>query len=516
MLVNSNYRYGGGGIGSSLIIEGYYNDSKFYQDNSFTTEIDGESGKLYVDLSTNKTYRWTGSIFTAFNADLLDGKHASDFASLISNGNMSGIDATSITGAGVLLKDESTGTVWNVHTHGDQLRIFNGSSEYIMIDDRNIGSQSVANAATAHQVISPSSKVKLYENNEGGNLELMGPDGVHLMQMDLYNNESFRMYFYDGEKLSFPLSFDFSSQKLNINGNAETASNADTVDGLHAWHMATLNADGGSHGTSFPMFCKHNVLGDNRFYIGVSGGGYERSVAVGFAEAAASASNANTATTADRLSTSAGSVTQPVYFSDGKPVACTYTLGKSVPSNAVFTDTIPTNVDTVDGLHAWNMATLDANGGSHGTNFPMYCRHNVLGDGRFYIGVSGGYERSVAVAFAEKASIAYSTSTATTATTAATSCTLESLIIGTSNANYATILDWANAKHGLACASIITGNGIPSDAPTQDEAMLRLESDGYGARKIVTWTKYGGGTPVIYQRAIFTGNWLDAGWERVK
>ena len=49
-----------------------------------------------------------------------------------------------------------------------------------------------------------------------------------------------------------------------------------------------------------------------------------------------SAGNASTATT---LTTSAGSVTQPVYFSSGKPVACSYTLGKSVPSNAVFTDT---------------------------------------------------------------------------------------------------------------------------------------------------------------------------------
>ena len=45
------------------------------------------------------------------------------------------------------------------------------------------------------------------------------------------------------------------------------------------------------------------------------------------------------AATATKLGTSAGSGTQPVYFSEGKPVACTYTLGKSVPSNAVFTDT---------------------------------------------------------------------------------------------------------------------------------------------------------------------------------
>ena len=45
------------------------------------------------------------------------------------------------------------------------------------------------------------------------------------------------------------------------------------------------------------------------------------------------------AATATKLTTSAGSATQPVYFSDGKPVSCTYTLGKSVPSDAVFTDT---------------------------------------------------------------------------------------------------------------------------------------------------------------------------------
>ena len=44
-------------------------------------------------------------------------------------------------------------------------------------------------------------------------------------------------------------------------------------------------------------------------------------------------------TTAAKLSSSAGSATQPIYFSGGKPVACSYTLGKSVPSNAVFTDT---------------------------------------------------------------------------------------------------------------------------------------------------------------------------------
>ena len=57
------------------------------------------------------------------------------------------------------------------------------------------------------------------------------------------------------------------------------------------------------------------------------------------------------ASSATKLSTSAGSATTPVYFSDGKPVACTYTLGKSVPSNAVFTDTTyGTATESTNGL----------------------------------------------------------------------------------------------------------------------------------------------------------------------
>ena len=55
---------------------------------------------------------------------------------------------------------------------------------------------------------------------------------------------------------------------------------------------------------------------------------------------AGSSSAGGSANSAVKLDTAtAGSATQPVYFSGGKPVACSYTLGKSVPSNAVFTDT---------------------------------------------------------------------------------------------------------------------------------------------------------------------------------
>lgn len=63
--------------------------------------------------------------------------------------------------------------------------------------------------------------------------------------------------------------------------------------------------------------------------------------------------NADTATA---LTSSAGSSTQPIYFSNGKPVACSYTLAKSVPSNAVFTDTTySVATATADGLMSSEM-----------------------------------------------------------------------------------------------------------------------------------------------------------------
>lgn len=54
---------------------------------------------------------------------------------------------------------------------------------------------------------------------------------------------------------------------------------------------------------------------------------------------AGAVSAGGSANSAVKLDSSAGSTTQPIYFSNGKPAQCTYTLAKSVPSNAVFTDT---------------------------------------------------------------------------------------------------------------------------------------------------------------------------------
>ena len=68
------------------------------------------------------------------------------------------------------------------------------------------------------------------------------------------------------------------------------------------------------------------------------------------ADANKSVKYATSAGSASKLDSSSGSATQPVYFSGGKPAACTYTLGKSVPSDAKFTDT------------TYGVATATANG----------------------------------------------------------------------------------------------------------------------------------------------------------
>ena len=59
------------------IIEGYYYNSKFYSDSSHTTEITPENGKIYVDLSSNKTYRWSGTAYVEISESLALGETSS-------------------------------------------------------------------------------------------------------------------------------------------------------------------------------------------------------------------------------------------------------------------------------------------------------------------------------------------------------------------------------------------------------------------------------------------------------
>ena len=58
------------------VLEGYLNttDGKFYEESTYETEIPAEGGKIYIDLSNNKTYRWGGSTYGEVAAGLALGE----------------------------------------------------------------------------------------------------------------------------------------------------------------------------------------------------------------------------------------------------------------------------------------------------------------------------------------------------------------------------------------------------------------------------------------------------------
>ncbi len=59
------------------VIEGYYTNDKFYKESTHVTEIDPESGKIYVDLSTEKTYRWSGTQYVIISDTIALGETSS-------------------------------------------------------------------------------------------------------------------------------------------------------------------------------------------------------------------------------------------------------------------------------------------------------------------------------------------------------------------------------------------------------------------------------------------------------
>jgi len=101
---------------------------------------------------------------------------------------------------------------------------------------------------------------------------------------------------------------------------------------------------------------------------------------------AGSSTSGGSANSAERLNSNAGSATQPVYFSQGKPVATDYEVNASVPANAVFTDTHHTSRMAVTNS---STGTTDAdftiaNGAvflNHVENGEVRSSHRITGSG---------------------------------------------------------------------------------------------------------------------------------------
>lgn len=86
--------------------------------------------------------------------------------------------------------------------------------------------------------------------------------------------------------------------------------------------------------------------GTNNKLAWSKGGTAQTAITIGYATSSGSAGSATSATTASKLSNTSkiGDTNKPVYFTaSGVPAAISYTIEKSVPSNAVFTDTTYSN-----------------------------------------------------------------------------------------------------------------------------------------------------------------------------
>ena len=59
------------------VVDGYYHEGAFYSDLEHEHQISPEAGKIYVDVQSNITYRWSGSVYVAIGSDLALGETSS-------------------------------------------------------------------------------------------------------------------------------------------------------------------------------------------------------------------------------------------------------------------------------------------------------------------------------------------------------------------------------------------------------------------------------------------------------
>lgn len=114
------------------VLEGYYHDGKFYstftpgesgESDTYSGEMTGETGKIYVDKPTNQSYRWSGSVYIVISspyvlptasAQVLGGVKVGNNLSIDNNGVLSAdaadaeveIGETAPTGTPKLFVDE--------------------------------------------------------------------------------------------------------------------------------------------------------------------------------------------------------------------------------------------------------------------------------------------------------------------------------------------------------------------------------------------------------------------------
>lgn len=134
------------------VIEGYYDltTDRFYEEAGFITVITPEAGKIWVDLSTNKSYRWTGSVYTRVDEGVQLGE-TSDSAYRGDRGKSAYDHSQIVTGNPHGTKYEDLDNVSVI------VQTLTAGSTSLTFTDSNITSNSIFNIYTNVFGIAPSS-----------------------------------------------------------------------------------------------------------------------------------------------------------------------------------------------------------------------------------------------------------------------------------------------------------------------------------------------------------------------
>ena len=324
------------------VVEGYLSGGKFYKESSHTTEITGETGKIYIDLATNKTYRWSGSAFVVVSETLALGETSSTayrgdrgkIAYEHSQSTHARTDATKVEKSSTNGNIKINGTETTVYTHPSGTNPHGTTKSDVGLG--NVGNFKAV-STVANQGLTEAEKSNARANIGAGVSSFSGSynDLTNKPTIPTVGNGTVTIKQAGTSKGTFT---------MNQTGNTTI----ELTDNNTTYGVATSSTLGlVKSGTDITVDSSGNVsVNDDSHNHVISNVDGLQSALDGKAASdhthnyAGSSSAGGSANSAVKLDTAtAGSATQPVYFSGGKPVACSYTLGKSVPSNAVFTDT---------------------------------------------------------------------------------------------------------------------------------------------------------------------------------
>ena len=270
------------GIIDSSHLPSYVDDVVEYTSSS-TFPTEGEAGKIYVDLTTNKIYRWSGSAYVVISETIALGETSSSAYrgdrgkiaydhSQVTSGNPHKVTKSDV-GLGNV-ENKSSATIRGELTKANVTSAL-GYTPPTSNTTYNDMTAATASAAGVHGLVPAPAAGKQYSFLRGdATWQTLSKSIVGLSNVD---NTA------DAEK------------NVKYAASAGSASSATTATTATKLGSATIGS------------------GTQPVYLN------------------AGAATASTSTV--------GSATQPVYMNKGVLTAGTYTLEKSVPSNAVFTDT---------------------------------------------------------------------------------------------------------------------------------------------------------------------------------